>query len=283
MKNLKTYLAKAKKNKWGIGQFNFSTIEQLKGILEAVKILKSPAILGTSEKEVNFLGLRQIIALVSIYKSEDNIPVFLNLDHGKDLNLIKQAIDYGYDAIHFDGSKLSLKENIKQTKKIVEYAHKKNVLVEGEIDMMKGDSGFHSGKTKIKGQKLTSPDKVEKFIQETKADSLAIAIGSLHGIYKQNKKLDIDLLEKINKISNGFLVLHGGSGIPSKEIKKAINNGITKINFNTELRLIWKKSLIKQLQKGNELKPYNILPFVSKKTQDKVEEKMILLNSKNKL
>lgn len=281
--NLKNYLKKAKNQKWALGQFNFSTIEQLKGILNAAEKLKSPLILGTSEGESNFLGIKETIALVEISRVRYQIPIFLNFDHGKNWDLIKEAIDYGYDAVHFDGSGLSLKDNIKQTKKIVEYAHQKGILVEGELGIIKGESKLHKGKAKIKKQELTSPFDVVKFIKQTGIDSLAIAIGNIHGVYKKMPTLDLRRLEEINKNSKSFLVLHGGSGIPDKEIKKAIKLGIVKINFNTELRLIWKNSLKKYLKSAEVFKPYKILSLVQNDIQKRVEEKITLLNSKNRI
>jgi len=253
-KNLKYYLNRVKKERKAIGQFNFSTLEQLKGILAAAEKLKSPVILGVSQGEVDYLGAK-------------SGPVFLNLDHGKDLNLIKKAINYGFSAVHFDGSALSLDKNIKYAKKIVEYAHKRNVLVEGEINAIKKDN-------------LTSLEQAEYFVKATKVDSLAIAIGNRHGFYR-NVKLNFKRLKEIEKKLRVFLVLHGGSGIPEAQIKKAINLGIVKINVNTELRLVWKKSL-KILLSGKEIKPYRILTKVQKDIQKKVEEKIKLFGSRNK-
>ena len=256
---LKDYLKKAQKEKFAIGQFNFSTIEQLKGILAAAEKTKSPVILGTSEGESKFLGLKEILALVEISKMKYKVSAFLNLDHGKDLNYIKKAIDLGYSAVHFDGSSLPLEKNIRYAKKVVEYAHKKGVLVEGELDPIeKGGS--------------TLPEKAERFVKETKVDSLAIAIGNVHGMHK-NLKLDLERLKEINNRVDAFLVLHGGSGIPNVQIRKAIKYGIIKININTELRLAWKEALAKSL-KTQEIKPYKVLPKVQKAVQEKVEEKI---------
>lgn len=281
---LRDYFEKAQKEKWAIGQFNFSTIEQLRAVFEAARNLKSPLILGTSEGESGFLGIKEIIALVEISKMKYNVSVFLNLDHGKNLDWIKTAINYGYDAVHFDGSGLSLEENIKQTKKIVDYAHKKGVLVEGELGCIKGESKFNIGKIKIEEKDLTLPSQVEKFVKETRVDSLAVAIGNIHGIYSEAvKKLDINRLKEIKKNTGAFLVLHGGSGIPGEEVKKAISSGIVKINFNTELRLVWKSSLEKYLKETDESKPYKILSLVQNDIQKKVEEKIILLGLKNKI
>lgn len=256
---LKDCLKKAQRQKSAIGQFNFSTFEQLRGILAAAQKTKTPVILGTSEGESKFLGLKEILALVEISKMKYKVSAFLNLDHGKDLDYIKRAVDFGYSAVHFDGSGLPLEKNIKYAKKIVEYAHKKGVLVEGELDP-------------IKKEGLTFPKKAEKFIKETKVDSLAIAIGNVHGMYK-NQKLDFERLKEINNRVNAFLVLHGGSGISNIQIRKAIKSGIVKININTELRLAWKEALAKSL-KTQEVKPYKILPKAQKAVQEKVEEKV---------
>jgi len=285
--NFEEYLEKAIKGKWAIGQFNFSTLEQLKGILAAASKNRSPAILGTSEGEYKFLGIKEIIALVELAKAACKIPVFLNLDHGKNLDLIKEAIDYGYNAVHFDGSGLSLEENIKKTKKVVAYARKKNVLVEGELGVIPGESKSQKGGLILKKENLTSPADVQKFIKTTKVDILAVSIGNVHGVYELMPKLDIGRLKEIEKITTPKgvgLVLHGGSGIPDSDIKKAIASGIVKINFNTELRMAWRGALEVYFKENpKELKPYKILPWVQNKIKEKVEEKIFLLNSKNKL
>lgn len=258
---LKKVLKDAQKGKYAIGQFNFSTIEQLRGILEAAKKTKTPVILGTSPGELNYLGLEEVVALVEISKMKYGVSAFLNLDHGRDINIIKKAVDYGFSAVHFDGSSLPLEKNIEYAKIITQYAHKKSVLVEGELESIEKDS-------------LTSLVEAERFLKETKVDSLAVAIGNIHGIHK-DIKLNFGRLKEINKITNAFIVLHGGSGISRAQIRKAIKLGIVKININTELRVAWKKSLSEALAK-KEIKPYNIMPVVEKAIQKKVVEKIKL-------
>jgi len=242
---LKDYFKKAQREKFAIGQFNFSTLEQLRGILAAAKKMKHPVILGTSGGEVNYLGLKQVVALVEIEKMRYKVDAFLNLDHAKDLDYIKKAIDFGYSAVHFDGSDLALEKYIKYGKKILEYAHKRNVLVEGAFPGV---------------------------------DSFTVEIGSVHGIHK-DVKLDFEKLREIRKNTDAFLVLHGGSGIPGVQIRKVIKSGIVKININTELRLAWKRALAKSL-KTQEIKPYKILPKTQKAVQEKVESKLKLFNSR---
>lgn len=284
MKDIKYYFKKAQKEHWAIGQFNFSTIEQLRGILEAAKETKSPVILGTSEGESKFLGPEEILALVEISKSKHGVSAFLNLDHGKDLDWIKRAIDLGYSAVHFDGSDLSLERNMEYTKKIADYAHKKGVLVEGELGWIGGESKFHKDEARIEEKNLTKIEEVELFVKKTGVDSLAVSIGNIHGVYQSMPKLDFERLAGINRKSKAFLVLHGGSGISNEEIKKAVECGINKINFNTELRLVWRESLLKVLQENQkEIRPYKILPQIQISIQKKVEEKISLLNCKNKV
>jgi ketose-bisphosphate aldolase len=267
MRDLKYYLNKAQKEGWAIGQFNFSTLEQLRGIMRAAQKMKSPIILGTSEGESKFLGIKEAVALTEILKTEYNVPAFLNLDHGKDFDYIEKCIKYGYSAVHFDGSSFSLEKNLKYAKKIVQKAHKNNVLVEGEMDGI--------------GECLTDPATAEEFTKKTNIDSLAIAIGSKHGFYK-NIKIDFERLKEIRSKTDAFLVLHGGSGIPAKDIKKAVKCGIVKINVNTELRMAWKEGIKKGIL-TKEIKPYGIIPAAEDKVQRKVEEKIKIFNSFNKI
>jgi len=266
--NLKYYLNKAKKEKWALGQFNFSTLEQLRGILAAAKKLKSPVILGVSQGELGYLGAEEIIALTEISKMKYKAAAFLNLDHGRDLDLIKKWINFGCSAVHFDGSGFSFEKNIEYAKKVVKNARRKGVLVEGEIDG-------------IGGKKLSSLTETKKFLNAVKADSLAIAIGNKHGCFK-NVKLNFKRLKEFKDNTNVFLVLHGGSGISNLQIKKAVKEGIVKINVNTEIRLAWKEGLRKALN-CPEIKPYKIMPKVQAQIQKKVEEKIKLFGSNNKI
>lgn len=281
MKKLKHFLKKAKKEQWAIGQFNFSTLEQLKAIVNVAKKIKAPVILGTSESEVKFFGIEEAVILRNLYQKIYPY-IYLNLDHGKNINLIKKTINIGYDCVHFDGSDLPFKENLKLAKEITKLAHKKGVLVEGEIKSIQGSSEIH--KKLPKENLLEEIDRAKEFVKLTGVDGLAINIGNLHGIYQKPIRLDIDHLKKIKAEIPIFLVLHGGSGTSKNDIKKAIKNGVVKINVNTELRKIWRQSLEKSLKKQKEtIKPYNILPEVILEIEKAVKEKIILFGSKNKI
>lgn len=282
MKNPKKILQifkKAEKENFAIAQFNFSTLSQFWGIIKTAKANNVPFILGTSEGESNYIGLKTATALLETAKEKYKINAFLNLDHAKSFNYIKKAIETGYDMVHFDGSSLPLERNITETKKIVSFAKKRGVIVEGELGHIKGHSTLHKREIKILKEELTSPDIAKEFVKKTGVNLLAVSIGSFHGIYKKEPHLDLERLFMIkNKVGQkAFLVLHGGSGIKDSDIKKAIKGGIRKININTELRIAWKKGIEKAVKKPDEITPYKILPIVEKEVQKVVNKKIKLI------
>lgn len=286
-KNLKYYFTKAQKEKWALGQFNFSTDSQLKGIIAAAEKLKSPVILGTSEGESIFFGLEEAAAMRNVFRKQARPPVFLNLDHGKSLDYLKEAINAGYDMVHFDGSRLPLEENINAAKQIVKYAGRKGVLVEGEVGMFATDSSkLYKEKFEIKEELLTNPKEAVEYIDKSKADLLAVSIGNFHGIESsgQNPHLLLNRLAEIERtVKNAFLVLHGGSGIPEEDIKQAIGLGIVKININTEIRMAFTQNLRNSLQENpEEITPYRYLQNSIEAVQKIVEEKIKLFRSINK-
>ncbi len=273
-------LKQMRKQGSAIGQFNFSAYEQLIGIVLAAKKLNTPVILGTSEGEAKFLNLEIAVALKSIFQKQYNVPLFLHLDHGRDISYIKKAINVGYDSVHFDGSGLCFKENVFLTKKVVAMAHKKHIFVEGELGYLRGKSGhFLKQKTGIQKKDLTKPEQVEEFVKQTKVDSLAIAIGNVHGIYANAPLLDIERLKEIRNTNNVFLVLHGGSGLSAKNLKTAINSGIQKVNINTEIRILWKEKTMEIMNNTKEIKPYLILPKTINAIQKKVEKYIKIFNN----
>ena len=301
MKSIKYYLKKAQEEKFAIGQFNFSDFTQMKAIVESCNNLKSPVILGTSEGESKFFGLQEAVALRDVLRKKTGLPIFLNLDHGKSFEYLKEAIDAGYDMVHFDGSKLSLEENIKTTKEVVKYARKRRlpagrqVTVEGEVGRIGNDaSRLYSEKFEIKEEDLTKPAEAKEYMDETGVDLLAVSIGNFHGIEISgiDPNLRLDVLAKIQealrqaqgKNSSEFLVLHGGSGTPEDDIKRAIKLGIVKININTELRLAFSGNLRRFLV-GNpeEIVPYKFLADAKNSVEKLVARKIGLFGSSDKI
>jgi fructose-bisphosphate aldolase, class II len=211
--------------KSALGAFNLDSFETLK----AICLVRQAVIVEVSPGELNYLGMRNVASLVDNARREFDIPIFLNLDHAEDLDIIKKALDFGFSLVHFDGGKLSLEDNISAAKQVVSWAHEKEVLVEGEIDTI--------------GGKITDPETAKRFVAETGVDIFAVSIGNKHGV-GENEKLDLELLQKIHEaLPNTFLSLHGGSGIADEEVKAAIKLGVVKINVNTELRIAFKNNL----------------------------------------
>ena len=267
--NSKKLLEKIKPNR-ALCALNFSTKEVAETIVKTASSLKAPFILQTSTGEASFLDPETAADIAQNLSQEYQFDFSLNLDHGHDLNLVKECLKYGYSSIHFDGSRLPFPENVSLTKQVVALCRPKKVCVEGELGQIPGSSSF--AKNQPEGS-LTSPDQVVQFIKETQVDFLAISVGEKHGLGKAN--LDFNLLKKIADLTNTPLVLHGGSGISQELLKKAINLGIKKINFNTELRLAWTQSLRDFLSKhANEIVPYKILPSTEKKISQIVTEKL---------
>ncbi len=278
---------KAKEGKYAVGSFNVSNLEQLKAIVLACQNLKSPAIISTSQGESEFIGKKQLKSLIDVYKKETGLPLILNMDHGKSLEIIQEAVEAGYDSIHFDGSALDFEENIRVTKQVVELAKEKGIEnVEGELGYLRGGSTIHSEKVEIKPEDLTDAAQAQEFVERTGVDILAVAVGNIHGISKsgENPPLFLDRLKEIDKSVDAGLVLHGSSGTPESDIEKAIELGIVKINVNTRLRIVYTKSLKKSLKENpNRVTPYKIMPPVVEAVQKAVEEKIKLFGSDNKL
>jgi len=279
--------------KYAIGSFNFSTAEILKAIVSAAKDLKSPIIVSTSEGEAKFIGIREAAALVDTWSAATKLPIILNLDHGKSPELIKKAIAAGYSAIHFDGSHLPYLENLAQTKKVVDYVRlvektfDRQIIVEGEFGYLRGSSSLHKEALKIEPEDLTTAEQAEDFIAHSGVDSLAVVIGNAHGVFAQGEeKLNLDRLDEIRRAigTQVFLVLHGGSGIPEKDIKKAIKLGIVKININTELRVAYKEAIEKEIKtEPSETTPYKIMEPAYEAVKKVAEEKIKMFGSKNKI
>ncbi len=264
---------KAKEEKWAVPQFNFSTLSQLRGIIQAGSVLGSPIILGTSEGEAGFLGMKKVAKLVEAIRKEGKKDVFSHLDHGKSFEVVKDAVEAGYDSVHIDGSELPFDENLKITEKVVKYAKEKDVWVEGELGVIGG------GKKK---SVFTDPSFVSEFVKKTGVSSLAVSIGNVHGVLDKMPRLRFDILRKIKKEADIFLVFHGSSGFSLKEIKKVVEEGFQKVNVNTALRKEWRRVLEKSLRNKKSIKPYEILPSVSDATEKKCKEYIKILNASGK-
>jgi ketose-bisphosphate aldolase len=270
--NSKEILEKAKKNKIAIPQFNINNLEWTKYILEECNLNNSPVILGITEKTINYMGGYKVVA--SLIKNLDNslnikIPVVIHLDHGTSYESCKEAIDSGFTSVMIDASNLPLNQNIEVTKKVVNYAEKFTVTVEAELGNIGNNKDFY-----------IKEEEAKKFVETTKIDSLAPAIGSMHGINKEEVKLDLDLCERISEDTNIPLVLHGGSGINEQELIHAIKSGISKININTELQIVWSNAIKKYLiQNGTVYDPRKIISSGEQEIKRVIKEKINIMKS----
>ncbi len=274
--NLKEVVFEAENKKVAIGHFNFAELTVFKAAEEAARELGVPVILGCSEKEREFLG-KDLLSSI-ILKSHFNI--FFNADHTKSLEKVKEAVELGFNSITFDGSDLSLKENIKKTKEVVEYVKSVNpeILVEGEIGFIA--SGSQMRDSVPEGIELTKVEDAVRFVKETGVDMLAPAVGNIHGIIKSGEpRLDIELIKKIKEAVKIPLVLHGASGNSDEDVKAAIAAGINIIHINTEVRLAWRNELDKPLrEKPEELAPYKILASAEEAAKEVIKKKLQLFN-----
>ncbi len=284
---------KARQENFAIGAFNVDNLEIFKGIILGAGRRKSPVIVEFSPGEAGYFGLKNIIDMVYNAKNELKLPIFLNLDHGKPFENVMEAINLsepgrGFDEVHFDGSDLEIGENISQAKKVVEAAHKKGIIVEGEINKIGGSSEVHTDDVNASEFKksYTKPEEAQRFVEETGVDILAPFFGNLHGTFPVELDLDIDLISKIHdSVGEKFLALHGGSGIAATQVKDAIKSGrIVKVNVNTELRSTYKEALEEKLaEKPNEYKIYDLMPDVINSVAAVVEDKMDVFGSSNKV
>jgi len=229
---MKEILIFARTNKYAVGAFEVWNMESVQAVIAIAEELNQPVILQPGPLEINYAGLEDIASIVLYHARRAKVPVALHLDHGDTFERVIQCIHNGFTSVMLDVSHFPLEENIRATREIVRCAHATGVTVEGELGRIGGeeagidvtDSDAH----------LTNPDEAVKFVEDTDVDALAIAIGTVHGFYKDTPNIRMPLLKQISDKIAIPLVLHGGSGIPSDIIRKTISLGIAKVNICTE-------------------------------------------------
>jgi ketose-bisphosphate aldolase len=268
MQALQDVLDQAQKNRVAVGHFNIADFVILKAVFASALELKVPVIVGASEGERKFLGVRQIAALVRSLREEFNFPIFLNADHTHSLTSAIEAANAGYDAIVFDLSALPFEQNIRQTKEAIKVLKGINpsILIEGEIGDIGTGSEIHDVAPDL-SKGLTTPREAKEYIDATGIDILAPAVGNMHGMLesmvqgKTKKHLDIKRIGEIKRATGALITLHGASGTDDEDLQKAIAAGVNIVHINTELRVAWRRGLEEGLAKQpNEVVPYKILP-----------------------
>lgn len=241
-----------------------------------------------SDGEVKFLELDNIVDLVKNAEEEHGINILLNLDHSPEEAQVEDAIEAGFELVHFDGSKKPYDENVAVCKEIVPKAHAKGLTVEGEIDHIAGSSNVHKDQISLEEIKegFTKPEKAKQFVAETGVDIFAAFFGNVHGVFPVQPNIDLDLLKRVRTaLPETFLSMHGGSGISDEEVRQSIKEGeIVKINVNTEMRKAFREGLEKALkERPDEYAVYKIMPSVIENVQKVVEHKIDVFGSAGKV
>src|SRR3989344_9447908 len=279
IKTLREYIAEAEEKKIAIGHFNISNSEGFWAVVNASKKLNLPVIIGVSEGERDFIGIKQVKAF--------DLPIFLNADHSYSVERIKEVVDTDFDAAIIDGAEKSFEENLKMTKDSVEYKNLKNpkILIEGELGFIGKSSKILlelPENAEVSLETLTKPEEALEFVKETGVDLFAPAVGNIHGMIKGgNPKINIERIKILHEVTRMPLVLHGGSGITDEEFREAIKAGISIIHINTELRLAYRQALQKSLSEfPDEISPYKYFRPAREAMQAVVEKRMMLFAGK---
>lgn len=289
MPTLKEIIAESWQKGIAVGHFNISELAALKAIVAAARETNSPVLVGTSEGERDFIGVKQTVALVASLREQYNLPIFLNADHTHSLAKIKEAVLAGYDAVLFDGSKLSWEENVRQTKEVVEYVKATNpdTLVEGEIGYIGSSSEVIKelpAGAAVRPEDLTTPEQAAEFVKATGVDLLAPAVGNIHGIVVAEgvrEKLDIERIQAIRSAVQIPMVLHGGSGNTDEDFRGAVLAGMAVVHISTSLRVAWREGLEAALQsRPEEIAPYKLFPEAIEKMQQITKHYILLFQNK---
>ncbi|MDQ0880389.1 class II fructose-1,6-bisphosphate aldolase [Peribacillus sp. V2I11] len=279
--SMREMLLKAKAERYAVGQYNINGLAFAQSFLQAANEERAPIILAASDRLVDYLGGFKTIATMvkSLMEEMDiTVPVALHLDHGMDVERCKKAIDAGFTSVMIDGSHHPIDENIEITKVVVDYAQKSGVSVEAEVGTVGGTEDGLVG-----GIQYADPRECSRMVKETEIDALAAALGSVHGPYQGEPKLGFEEMELISKMTNVPLVLHGGSGIPLHQIKKAIELGHAKINVNTESIQVWAKTIREVLAvEGKVYEPRAIITPAKEAIISVVKRKMAEFNTSGK-
>ena len=274
----KEMLLKAQEGNYAVGAFNVENMEMVMAVIAAAEELNAPVIMQTTPSTVKYAGLDYYLANVATAAKNAKVPVAMHLDHGSSFSLAMQALRQGYTSIMIDGSHSVFEENIAITKSVVDACKPSNIPVEAELgkvggkedDLDGGDGGY------------TDPKEALEFVQKTGVNSLAVAIGTAHGVYKGEPKLDLDRLVEIRKVVDVPLVLHGASGLSEEAVKESIKRGICKVNFATELRIAYTdgvKELLEEKPETIDPKKYGVVGI--EKVKELVKNRMMMCGCQN--
>lgn len=282
-------MQRSRQQGFAVGAFNIDNQETLIAVARAAQKLNAPVLVEVSQGEVDALGLENIRDMVDNYRDEYGIEIYINLDHSPTVEACKRAIDVGFEFIHIDISQAnhdaSEEEIIAKTKEVVEYAKFTGALVESEPHYFAGGSNVHDEDIDYEEIRKTfsTPEGARAFVEATGIDTFAAAIGNLHGKYNVPKELDLELLARIRSAIDCQISLHGGSGTPLHYFEDASKAGVSKININTDMRVVFRETLEKVLKENpNEYAVVKLMPQVYGAVQQVVEEKIAAFGSAGK-
>jgi len=273
----KELLLDAQKNGYAVGAFNVENMEMVQAVVAAAEELKSPVIMQTTPSTVKYASPEMFYANVAVAAKDASVPVVMHLDHGSSFELAVHAFRAGYTSIMIDGSHSVFEENIAITKSVVDVCHAGNVPVEAELGKVGGKEDDLDGGN---GGGYTVPSEAVEFVEKTGIDSLAVAIGTAHGVYKGTPKLDVERLSEIREVVSIPLVLHGTSGVPDEAVKECIRRGICKVNYATDLRIAFSNGVKEYLTANPDAfdpKKYNAVG--REKVKEYVMSKMLVCGS----
>ncbi len=251
---------------------NFYNFETLNGILQAAAVIKSPIIIQLTESSIQYMGLPVAFSLAKSAIQYYDVEAWIHLDHGGSYELAAKCMDAGFNSVMIDASEKPFRQNVEITRRVVKLAANYGACVEAEL----GYVAKLGQSTEKRG--FTEPKEAKAFVEETGVDALAVAIGSAHGFYKEDPKLDMERLSRIRAVTDSALVLHGGSGIPHAELTEAIKRGICKINLATEIKNIFMKTLQKQLENESEIDLRKVFPPATQAVTELVTGKLKVVN-----
>ncbi|MFH0779650.1 MAG: class II fructose-bisphosphate aldolase [Parcubacteria group bacterium] len=284
--HIKHIIKKAQAGNYAVGAFNVNDLEMVLAVLAAAEKMKSPAIIQVTESAIKYAGLKELFAIVKIGADEIRAPIAIHLDHGQDFETIKKCVAAGFSSVMIDGSALPYATNVALSKKVVQYCHRRNVFVQAELGQLQGPRP--RGKREITRAQATDPAQAADFALATGIDALAVSIGNIHGVKKiikhLPKKLNLKRLKEIAKLTHIPLVLHGASGFPAEQIKKAVKSGIKIVNIDSELRLSFAAAEKKFFRENNNIfDPRKILSPAIAAMRKTVERKIKMFGSENKI
>jgi fructose-bisphosphate aldolase, class II len=273
--NLKSIFPDPKNVSWAVGAFNVHNMEFIRAVMEAAELERAPVMLAVASVSIEYIGLELLGIAALDAARRATVPVAVHLDHARELDLVKRALDLGFSSVMFDGSALSFEENKDKTCEMVEMAKDFNASTEGEVGIM---SHADLGGTAVQ----TDPDQAVRFAQETGVDLLAVSVGSVHGMRSQGARLNLDLLKTLEKALPCPTVLHGSSGIVDEDITRAVRVGVGKVNIGTGIKVAFAKGIRETLAKDGETDALKFLRIGTDRGREFVRNKIRLLGSDGK-